>query len=97
MKAREGDWADAGTLTSGDELVADLPNAKSAYAAKQRVAAIRNALEELSPQCRRVFVMHKFEDLSHEEVARRVGISRSTVEKHMHTALKHLIARLGRD
>ena len=70
---------------------------ESAYAAKQRVAAIRNALEELSPQCRRVFVMHKFEDLSHEEVARRVGISRSTVEKHMHTALKHLIARLGRD
>jgi RNA polymerase sigma-70 factor (ECF subfamily) len=96
-KAREGDWADTRTLTSGDELIADAPTAESAYAAKQRIAAIRGALEELSPQCRRIFLMHKFEDMSHEEVAHRVGISRSTVEKHMHTALKHLIARLGRD
>jgi RNA polymerase sigma-70 factor (ECF subfamily) len=54
------------------------------------------ALDELSPQCRRVFVMHKLEGLSHPEISARVGISRSTVEKHMGSALKHLIKRLGR-
>jgi RNA polymerase sigma-70 factor (ECF subfamily) len=96
-QAREGDWADTRTMTSGTEAIDDSSSAEAAYGAKQRIAAIRAALDELSPQCRRVFVLHKFEDLSHEEVARRAGISRSTVEKHMHTALKHLIARLGRD
>jgi RNA polymerase sigma-70 factor (ECF subfamily) len=59
--------------------------------------AVRRALDELSPQCRRIFVLHKFDGLSHKEIAERVNISRSTVEKHMHTALKHLIERLGRD
>jgi RNA polymerase sigma-70 factor (ECF subfamily) len=39
--------------------------------------------------------MHKFEGLSHPEIAARIGISRSTVEKHMGTALKHLIKRRG--
>jgi RNA polymerase sigma-70 factor (ECF subfamily) len=38
--------------------------------------------------------MHKFEGLSHPEVAAQLGISRSAVEKHMMAALKHLLASL---
>jgi RNA polymerase sigma factor (sigma-70 family) len=94
---READWADSRNTLAGAELLEDAPSAETAFAAKQRLAAIRKALDELSPQCRRVFLLHKFEGLSHEEVASRAGISRSTVEKHMNTALKHLISRLGRD
>ncbi len=94
---READWAGSRTMTSGSEAVADAPSAEAAIAAKQRIEAIRAALLDLSPQCRRVFTLHKFDGLSHQDVARKVGISRSTVEKHMNTALKHLIARLGRD
>jgi RNA polymerase sigma-70 factor (ECF subfamily) len=63
----------------------------------QRLAEVRRALDELSPQCRRIFMLHKFEGLTHQEVAERANISRSTVEKHMHTALKHLMKRFGRD
>jgi RNA polymerase sigma factor (sigma-70 family) len=94
---READWVDTQTTLAGSTAIADTPSAEAAYGAKQRLAAIRVALDELSPQCRRVFLLHKFEGLSHEEVARRAGISRSTVEKHMHTALRHVIERLGRD
>jgi len=96
-RKREADWASMQTVTAGTQAVADAPSAESAIAARQRLAAIRAALEELSPQCRRVFTLHKFDELSHQEIAKKAGISRSTVEKHMHTALKHLIARLGRD
>jgi RNA polymerase sigma factor (sigma-70 family) len=94
---READWADVQSMVAGSDIVEDAPSAEAAYGAKQRLAAIRAALDELSPQCRRVFTLHKFDGLSHEEVAKQAGISRSTVEKHMHTALKHLIERLGRD
>jgi len=79
----------------GSEAVAAIPAADAAYEAKQRLERVVAALDELSPQCRRVFVMHKFEGLSHPEIAARIGISRSTVEKHMGTALKHLIKRRG--
>lgn len=96
-RARDSDWVAARYVMAGTEPVADIPSAESGYHAKQRLAAIREAIDELSPQCRRVFLLHKFEGLSHEDVARQVGISRSTVEKHMNTALKYLIRRLGRD
>ncbi len=96
-RQREADWADSRTMTMGTETVEDAPSAEAAIAARQRLDAIRRALEELSPQCRRVFTLHKFEGVPHQDIARIAGISRSTVEKHMHTALKHLVERLGRD
>lgn len=94
-RARDGQWLESSRVMIGTEPVANLPTAEAAYDAKQRLAKILNALDDLSPQCRRVFVMHKFEGLSHPEIAMQVGISRSTVEKHMGTALKHLLRRLG--
>lgn len=88
--ARDSVWADAHGALARENAASDEPNAETTLAAKQRLAAIRAALDELSPQCRRVFVTHKFDGLSHQETADRLGISRSTVEKHMHTALRRL-------
>jgi len=96
-KVREADWGGVLRISAGPETAADAPSAEASYGAKQRLAAVRAALEDLSPQCRRAFLLHKFEGLSHQEVAERAGISRSTVEKHMNTALKHLSRKLGRD
>jgi RNA polymerase sigma-70 factor (ECF subfamily) len=50
-------------------------------------------LDRLPAQTRQVFVMHKFEGLTHTEVAHRLGISRSAVEKHVSTALRRLLER----
>jgi RNA polymerase sigma factor (sigma-70 family) len=96
-RTRDGDWVEAQYVMAGTEPVADIPSAEAGYQAKQRLAAVRTAIDELSPKCRRVFLLHKLEGLSQAEVARRLGISQSTVEKHMNTALKHLLRRLGRD
>jgi len=95
--SREAAWVDSREAMMGKEAISDAPSAEAHYAAKQRLAAVYAALDELSPQCRRVFVLHKLESLSHSEVASRTGITRSTVEKHMRTALVHLVKRLGRD
>jgi RNA polymerase sigma-70 factor (ECF subfamily) len=94
---RDAAWADTHNTLSGTDAVSDEPSVEAAYDAKQRLAAVRAAIEELSPQCRRVFALHKLDGRSHQEVADELGISRSAVEKHMHTAIKHLAVRLVRD
>jgi RNA polymerase sigma factor (sigma-70 family) len=94
---RDARWIETRYEMAGCEPILDQPSAEAVYGARQRLAAVERALDELSPRCRRVFLLHKFEGFSHRDVAERLGIARSTVEKHMNTALKHLIRRLGRD
>ncbi len=93
---RDGHWAEATRTMAGSDPIANQPPADLAYEHKEYLAKIIAALEDLSPQCRRVFILHKIEELSHLEIASRLGISRHTVEKHMGTALRHLLKQLGR-
>lgn len=51
---------------------------------------IRQAVEEMPDQRREVFRMSRIEQLSNEEIARRLGLSVRTVEKHIQLALKDL-------
>ena len=91
---RDGAWLESQTTRVGTHEVSAEPSAEAAVAARQRLTQLTEALTELSPQTQRVFRMHKFEGLSHPQVAAALGISRSAVEKHMMAALKHLLARL---
>lgn len=52
------------------------------------------AVEALPTQCRRAFVLNRFEGLSQVEVAERMGISRQMAERHIAKAILHLRARL---
>jgi RNA polymerase sigma-70 factor (ECF subfamily) len=91
---RDGAWLDSQTVRIGNEEISTEPSAEAAVAARQRLALLTAAIEDLSPQTQKIFRMHKFEGLSHPQVAAALGISRSAVEKHMMAALKHLLARL---
>ena len=94
MGRRDAAWLESQTSQVGGQEVSAEPSAESAVAARQRLAQLTEALAELGPQTQRIFRMHKFEGLSHPQVAAELGISRSAVEKHMMAALKHLLARL---
>ncbi|HEX4711983.1 RNA polymerase sigma factor [Phenylobacterium sp.] len=91
---RDGAWLDSQTVRIGNEEISAEPSAEAAVAARQRLALLTAAIQDLNPQTQRIFRMHKFEGLSHPQVAAALGISRSAVEKHMMAALKHLLARL---
>jgi len=54
-----------------------------AYAYDQRARAMQAAIEALPPRCREAFVLSRFDGLSHQEVAERMGISRNMVAQHV--------------
>ncbi|WP_284356585.1 sigma-70 family RNA polymerase sigma factor [Pseudomonas putida] len=61
---------------------------------EQRLALMQKALDELSGPCRESFLLRKLDGLSHEQIAQRLGISRSLVEKHIVNAMKHCRVRI---
>ena len=55
------------------------------------------ALMELPERTRTVFVLRRLEGLPYAEIASRLGLSLSAVEKHMLRAARHLVVRAGRE
>jgi RNA polymerase sigma factor (sigma-70 family) len=56
---------------------------------EQESALLFNAIKELPPICRQVFVLRKFNNKSHSEIANMLNISNKTVENHITKAVKH--------
>ncbi len=57
-------------------------------------AIVANAIDSLPDQCRLVFKLSRFENLTYAEIAEQLGISQKTVENHMVKALKVLREKL---
>lgn len=58
-------------------------------------ALLGAAIAELPPRCRDAFILHKIHGLSYREVAQRLSISESAVEKHITKGLLHCRKRLN--
>jgi RNA polymerase sigma-70 factor (ECF subfamily) len=63
---------------------------------REAVERLIAALHELPETTRIVFTQYHFDNVPQVEVARRMGLSLSTVEKHMARANAHLLKRLRR-
>lgn len=66
------------------------PLQDAALDSRQRQKLVQKAMQELSPRCREVFTLHRFEDLTYKEIAERLSISPKTVENHVARAILHL-------
>jgi RNA polymerase sigma factor (sigma-70 family) len=78
------------------ELMADIdalnivdnePDSERQLNARQEVERLKQSLARMPRRCRQAFELRKFEGLSQREVSERMGISQSTVEKHLAKAL----------
>ncbi|QJU59874.1 sigma-70 family RNA polymerase sigma factor [Sphingomonas sp. AP4-R1] len=59
------------------------PGSFQICAGREELARLRAAIDRLPPACRRVILLRKFEDCPPRMIAERLGISLSTVEKHL--------------
>src|ERR1700722_9623003 len=77
-------------------LMSDDPSVARRVGARQDLEQLRDMVEALPGQCRRVFKLRKFAELAHKEIARQMGISEKTVESHLTRALATLGEALAR-
>jgi RNA polymerase sigma factor (sigma-70 family) len=54
---------------------------------QEEFARVSRVIERLPPRCREVFYLNRFEGLSQSEIAERLGISKTAVEKNIRRAL----------
>lgn len=62
----------------------------------EQMALLQQALRELPPRCREVFILLKFKHYTYAQVEQELQISSTMVFKHMHRALEHCRRRLER-
>ncbi|MBI1685480.1 RNA polymerase sigma factor [Caulobacter hibisci] len=74
----------------------ETPGPEATLVARDELRQLREAITELPTQCRRVFTLRKVYSLSPGEIAVRMGLSVSTVEKHLIKGLRYCSERLGR-
>jgi RNA polymerase sigma factor (sigma-70 family) len=53
-----------------------------------RVQRLAAALEELPVEVREAFLLNRLDNLTHEEIARRLGVSTKTIQRHIQRALR---------
>ncbi len=90
--------ARAGRIVASDDQLRQLPSLdaqpEKITEDRQELGVLLKALEELPPRCRTIFIMHRFEDMPHSEIALRQNISVSAVEKHIANAVLALRKKL---
>ena len=73
------------------------PEPEAIVLSQQQLALLKQAVSELPPKCREVFMLCKFEQYSYPQVAKLLGISESAVNKHMIKALEYCKRRVYQD
>jgi len=66
----------------------EVPDVAEAVSRRQEAELLMAAIAGLPPRCREILLLRKFENLSHREIAGRLGIAEHTVEAQLTNALR---------
>lgn len=75
-----------------EDLRCSAPEPDRIVEGRDDLRVIRKRILELPPKWRRAFLFHRFDDMSHTEIARKMDVSVSSVEKYIINALARLKA-----
>lgn len=73
-----------------DPLVQWLGSSEWGIEHKQLIEMLRNGVEQLPPRRKEIFQLSRYEQLSHDEIAQRLNISKNTIKQHIKEALVFL-------
>ena len=93
---RERSWSDQyyRSRSSDDVLGSAFANQERHVVAKDDIRLVEEILDGFSETLRNAFILHRFEGLSVREVAARLNLAQSTVEKHIMKVSRHLYERM---
>ncbi len=77
-----------------DYMLAATPSQERVLAGEQTLRRFELLLAKLPPKCRHVFVLHRFREMTYQEIADYCGISKSAVEKHIMRAAAYFTERM---
>jgi RNA polymerase sigma factor (sigma-70 family) len=68
----------------------DEPSPETQASSREQLRRVNALIAGLPPRCREAFCLRRFDGLSQRKIAARMGLSESTVEKHVVRALRIL-------
>jgi len=77
------------------EIASPSPFPDEVAAAREELAILCGAIEELPEKCRQVFLLYRGDGLTMREIAVRLNVSQKTVENHIARAMVHCRRRLS--
>jgi RNA polymerase sigma factor (sigma-70 family) len=87
LRRHQAHGADASETLKTLHLAESIPSSDDVLAARERLLHMKAGLDRLSPRRREVFVLNRIEGYSFTQIAERLGITLSAVEKHAAKAL----------
>jgi RNA polymerase sigma-70 factor (ECF subfamily) len=73
----------------------DSPDAFDVLSGREELTAVMEALDQLPQRCREVVTMRRLDELSPPEIAKKLGITVTTVDRHLGRGIAMLIEKLG--
>lgn len=74
------------------EVICAAPSPERVMQDRQKLENVAKAMGDLSPKCRRAFVLVRFKGLSYKQTAAEMGLSVKSIEYYMRQALNHICA-----
>jgi len=77
-----------------EHIQEERPSLEQAADARRKLERLWLAVDQLPERTRSIFMLVKVEELSYAQVAQRLGISESSVQKHLAKALHHVMQQV---
>lgn len=87
-------WGSQEDLDQAEDLVDEL-SPERILISRQALALVLAGLDQLPPRTAQAFFLYRFEHMSQEAVAKRMGVSVKAVEKFLRKALLQLVQNVG--
>lgn len=77
-------------LGSSDENISDINAPENVLLEQQKYKVIKNVIEKLPEVQRTVLLLHRIDNLTYCQIAKKTGLSETTIRRHMALAIEKL-------